>query len=317
MKSTGKFLATLGVLATLTACAMPASKSLELRSVRDHTGCELDIVASEPGQNHFQYDSFDQSGNWLAVGWDNGEEQRGTYLLDLRSGERVPVPKLNNGATFSPDGQFLLNAIYVENGKTDIALVDRETGNLTVLAPHDDWDWLPSFSPDGNHVVFNSYRTGNSDVYLYDLKTNTETRITSSEQYEAHAQISPDGNTVMFHRRLEGGDFNIYHLDLASGEEKQVTHEPTEESYASWSPDGRYVVFASDREREPGNTDLYIMTAAGEVVRRLTDAPEKDAYPFWSPDGRYIYFNSYREPRGIYRMAVTNLIDCRLSGAES
>lgn len=299
------------VMTAAAACAGASQRGLEVDSVRDQSGCELEIVVSEPGMNHYQYDSFDREGTWLAVGWDDVEDRRGTFLLNLKSGEKIPVPKLNNGATFSPDGKYLLNSIYVENGKTDIALLDRQSGELKVLAPDDQWDWLPSFSSDGTRIIFNSFRTGNSDVYLLSLDSGEVTRLTDSDRYEAHAQLSPDGETVMFHRQDSRGDYNIYLLDLDSGAETQITDEPTEESYASWSPDGRFIAFASDRGRDPGKTDLYVMTRTGEVVRRLTDAPEKDAYPFWSPDGNYLYFNSYREPKGIYRMSMSDLIDCK------
>jgi tricorn protease-like protein len=143
--------------------------ALEFARSVDPGGCLLEHIAVEKGINQFQYDSFSPDGNQIAIGWDRGEVARGTYLLDLITGKRTVVPALNNGATFSPDGKHLLNSIYVENGKTDLVLYEMASEKTTVLAEHEAWEWLPSYSPDGESIVFNSYRNGNSDVYILEL----------------------------------------------------------------------------------------------------------------------------------------------------
>ena len=57
-------------------------------------------------------------------------------------------------------------------------------------------------------------------------------------------------------------------------------------------------------------TDIFIMTKNGDTIRQVTNYPAKDGYPFWSPDGKYLYFTSYREPQGVYRIRMSNVIDC-------
>ncbi len=272
--------------------------------------CAVEPLAAEDGRRQYQYDSFSKDGQFLAIGWDDGGAGKGTYLLNMKTRERIEIDGFNNGATFSPDGRFLVNSIYVENGKTDIARFDLATKKLDVLAQHEAWDWLPSYSPDGTSIVFNSFRTGNSDIYLLDLADQSLKRLTDSDNYEAHAQFSPDGTKVLYHENDGDGDYNIKLLDIATGKKSVLTRAGTEESYGSWSPDGNYIVFASDRYQKPGVTDLFIMTAQGALLRRLTDDTTKDGYPFWSPDGQYIYFNADREPKGIYRIKMRDLIDC-------
>ena len=283
--------------------------------VRGHDpgGCRLERIAVETGVSSFAFDGFSPDGRWLAIGWQRGDDERGTYLLDLRSGGRTPVPELNNGAAFSPDGRMLVNSVYSGAGKTDIVVLDRATRARRVIAPHEEWDWLASYSPDGRSILFNSYRSGNSDVYLYDLGAEQLRRLTSTDRYEAHAQFSPDGRTIVFHRQVTEADFNLYLLDVETGRERQLTSSPREESYPSWSPDGQFIFYSSDRDNGPGKTDIFVMTKSGGVIRKLTSHPAKDAYAFAAPDGEHLYFMSYREPQGVYRIKLESQVDCERS----
>lgn len=307
IKRSGVFL----ILALGSACNSPTSITPELAQSTDASGCVLEHVAVELGTNQYQYDSFSPDGSSIAIAWDRGENNRGTYLLDLQTFQRTDVPTLNNGATFSPDGRFLLNSVYVSEQNTDIARYEIATEIVTIYAPHDAWDWLPSYSADGRQVVFNSFRSGNSDVYLLDIESGMLNKLSDSPYYEAHAQLSPDGRSIVYHRQVSRTDFNLILLDVSTGEETTLTEQATEESYPSWSPDGNYIAFASDRDQQPGTTDIFIMARSGEVLHKITDTPHKDAYPFWSPDGTYLYFTSYREPQGVYRTQLSKFINCK------
>lgn len=297
---------------SLLLLSMSASAAVVAEPVKEveETGCTIEQFAVQPGTNEYQYDGFSADGQQLIVGWDRGEEVRGTYVLNLQTGGRTELEGLNNVASFSPDGKFVVGAIYEDSGKTDIAIYDIESGDVSIVALDAEWDWLPSFSPDGQSILFNSYRTGNSDIYLLDLQTQQLRRLTNSENYEAHAQFSPSGEHIVYNEQVSDVDFNIKVIDLASGDIVEITSESSEEGYPSWSPDGAYIVFASDRYQTPGVSDIFVMSKSGEVVSRITDSPSKKGYPFWSPDGQYVYFNYYGEPPGIYRVAMTNTYEC-------
>jgi len=290
------------------SCSQDQINSFE--STIDPGGCLVEHVAVDPEVNQFHFDGLSPDGEKLAVGWRRGKEESGLYLLDLITGERQPIPGLNNGAVFSPDGEKLLNILPTENGKTDIVEYDLATSSMTVIAPHEEWEWLASYSSDGETILFNSYRTGESDIYTYRKKDGALTRLTDFQGYDAHAQFSPDDSKILFNRQENGSDFNLYVMDVETGFVSQLTEETSEEGYGSWSPDGNSIVFASDRSQESGKTDLFVMNSNGGEVRRITNNPAKDAYPFFSHDGRYLYFNSDREPAGLYRIEFDNNLEC-------
>ncbi len=317
---TSRYCATVIVALLTTACAQ--NETITYETSIDPGGCLVEHVAVESGRGQFHYDGLSPDGGKLAVGWDRNGEESGLYLLDLNTGARTDIPNLNNGAVFSPDGNKLLNIVPTENGKTDIVEYDLATGEMTFIAPHDEWEWLASYSSDGELIVFNSYRTGASDIYTYRKSDGELKQWTDFDGYEAHAQFSPDDSKILFNRQEDNNDFNsatdfnLYIIDTERGDISQLTDEATEEGYASWSPGGDTIVFASDRLQGSGESDLYLMKSNGEDVRRITDHEAKDAYPFFSPDGKYIYFNSYRKPPGLYRIELDNDLDCVKGVAE-
>lgn len=284
-----------------------------LKSAVEPSGCIIEQIAARPGIRYFQNDSLLPDGSGIAISWDD-DNNNGTYLLDLNTWKQTPLhPALDNGASFSPDGKWIVNAVYVADDNTDIVLIDRATKELSYILPHESWDWLPSFSPNGAQIVFNSQRGGNSDIYLYTLASGELQQLTNNPTYEAHAKFSPDGKFILYHEGMGGADYNVNLMELATGHVRALTSSPREESYPSWSPDGRYIAYADDRDREPGKPDIFIMDLNGKIVNRVTNHPEKDAYPFWSPDGQYLYFNSYRDGGSIYRAVMTDTVHCKQS----
>lgn len=305
----------LGSVALLKGAAIDNPK-LSFETSIDPGGCLVEHVAADPELDQFHYDGLSADGNKLAVGWRRGKDESGLYLLDLTTGERTDIPRLNNGAVFSPDGTKILNILPTENGKTDVVEYDLATGEMRSVAPHDEWEWLASYSSDGKTILFNSYRTGASDIYTYRKSDGQLKRWTDFDGYEAHAQFSPGDSKILFNRQESGSDFNVYVIDVKTGEISQLTSDVSEEGYASWSPDGRTIVFSSDRERDSGETDLFFMNSDGEDIRRITDDPTKDSYPFFSPDGKYVYFNSDRKPKGLYRIEFDENLECVKSPAK-
>lgn len=281
------------------------------------TGCVIEQITSEPF-DEYQFQGVSRDGNWLSVAWSNGEDEagnpiRGAYNVHLETGERRDLPEtLNNSSSFSPDGQRLIGAHYPESGVTDIYMLDLATNAVEVIAPDSAWDFLPSFAPDGQSILFNSYRSGNSELYLYHQQTDALRQLTNYEGYDAHGEFSPNGLRILFHRiteELEDGGYEIdLHIyDLNADSERQVTTMPGEQSYASWAPDGESFVFSSDSGVEPGQTNLFVLQRDGSVVQ-LTDNSWPDRYAYWMRDGSYIYFNASRhDNEDIFRIEMDGL----------
>jgi Tol biopolymer transport system component len=161
-------------------------------------------------------------------------------------------------------------------------------------------EYSPSFSADGQWIVFTSERDGQSDVYRVRPDGTGLQRLTDHSGFDDQATISPDGKTLAFVSTRVGGTANIWLMDLASKKTTNLTNDRSGNFRPSWSPDSQWIAFTSDREAQPGtfpgmwehlqSIGVYVMKANGRDLRRLTRKDGVAGSPSWSADGRRILF---------------------------
>jgi TolB protein len=163
------------------------------------------------------------------------------------------------------------------------------------------FDCYPSFSPDGQLMVYMSEREGNRDLYIMDLEGNDVLRLTDDPAYDYEPAWSPDGAQIVFVSRRTG-DSEIYIINADGSNLRQLTDAPKLDWRPVWSPDGEWILFESWRN---DNADIYMMRADGSDLTQLTDNPAEDGNPTFSPDGRYIVFHSQRT--GNYQLFIMDV----------
>jgi len=108
------------------------------------------------------------------------ETSRGWWSIDLDGGNSHAL----NGTTttqittnqFSPDGAWALSTREI-NGNRDIYKVDA-IGNEIRLTQSEERDIDANWSPDGNQIVFVSYRDGNNELYVMNADGSQTRRLT-------------------------------------------------------------------------------------------------------------------------------------------
>ena len=156
-------------------------------------------------------------------------------------------------------------------------------------------DQSPSFSPDGQTIVFASERTGVQELWMCDVEGKTAARQLTRAGSAGSPRWSYDGKWIAFDSSADG-DPNIYVIS-ASGDSawRRLTFEKSSESLPAWSRDGQWVYFRSNRS---GKNQIYKMPADGGEARQITFHGGYEG--FESPDGKTFYYSKGRGVYGIY-----------------
>ena len=168
-------------------------------------------------------------------------------------------------------------------------------------------DRHPSWSPDGEHIVFSSWRDGNDEIYVMDADDGGNLQnLTNNPADDEYPSWSPDGERIAFVSDRDGGvTYEIYVMDADGGNQQRLTNNPADDEDPSWSPDGERIAFVSNRDGGVTSDEIYVMDADdGDNLQNLTNNPADDEDPSWSPDGERIAFVSDRDGGVTYEIYV-------------
>lgn len=125
---------------------------------------------------------------------------------------------------FSPDGTRVAFEAN-RDGVVDIFEVDIATGEVVNLTQDDFFDTNPSYSADGESLLYNRRIGDHWKIFSVDRSDSTrKTQITFGPHNDIEPTYSDDGGRIFFSSdRNEYDVYNIYALDLESGDITQYT----------------------------------------------------------------------------------------------
>ncbi len=165
---------------------------------------------------------------------------------------------------------------------------------------------LPSFSPDGEQVAFESRgeRSDNTDIYIKLIGSSEVRRLTTDPAPDWVPTWSPDGRQIAFVRASNQGGVTTVTIHVVSplgGPDRKLTDERPGQGM-SWSPDGRWLAtgatFAAQHDPAAAERGIRLIDVSGGEVRAATAprAPSFDKFPAFSPDGRHLAYASCLSP---------------------
>jgi Tol biopolymer transport system component len=195
----------------------------------------------------------------------------------------------------------------------------------------------PTWSPDGNRILFQSDRNGNNDIYLMDADGSHITQLTKDlfasiyllqSASDEEPDWSPDGSHIAFtsgrdNTMMNYVDTNIYVMDADGSNVKQLTGVGHEDAGPDWSPNGKQIAYVSkDTFTSEGNLienptwNIYLINVDGSNEIQLTNDSANELEVAWSPDGAHIAFISDRNDHDfdIYVMNADGSNIVRLTG---
>jgi Tol biopolymer transport system component len=187
-----------------------------------------------------------------------------TWVLDVAGSAKDPTQPVTQPVllrtgderypSYSPDGTqiaFRGDLDLVEpSGDEEIYVMNADGTNVRQLTSNGDFDSAPSWSPDGQRILFERAPAG------------TFTPGTEAQEKDIYV-MRADGTHV-----------------------RRLTDSPGLDEGPEFSPDATKIAFSSARD---GQQEIYVMDADGANARRLTDNPARDESPDWQTlpfDGR-------------------------------
>jgi len=167
---------------------------------------------------------------------------------------------------------------------------------------------FPSFSSDGNSIIYQKYVGGNWDIYQYNLQTQTQSVVISTPDDEELPAYSPDGTKLYYtstsdDKRPIDPELKVREImvmDLADRYIANLTQTVADDWLPRCNSSGSYLVFVSERSdlrRVPytqKHSDIFIMEANGNFQRNLTKSSDNEGGACFNRDGSKIFFHSNR-----------------------
>jgi Tol biopolymer transport system component/DNA-binding winged helix-turn-helix (wHTH) protein len=230
---------------------------------------------------------------------------RGLVVFSLETGEKrcLTAPPLysevgDSSPALSPDGKTVAFTRNTTVGPAKIYTVALSGGTPRQVTP-DGWvAGNPMWSSDGQHIIFDSPRTGLNRVWRV-LATGGTTE--PETVYPATGALSRDGRRLAYVEPFwfwQGRAAVISRMELSSAggqviSQNRVIASDGGNQSAQPSPDGRQIVFQSGRTTRP---EIWKSDADGSHLLQMTSFDGGfSGTPRWSPDGKWIAFDHHHE----------------------
>lgn len=191
------------------------------------------------------------------------------------SGTGAPIKPDPGAATFDSD-------IFIAN-LDDLLAGTTTPRNLTQSASKIDDD--PSWSPDGQRIVFTSHdvtdnqlNSVTAEIYVMNTDGTGLTRLTFNTEEERGPSWSPDGSRILFSCRRGGPDFELCLMNADGSGQVQLTNNTSGDLTATFSPDGQRILF---HRTAPGQAQLFTIKPDGTDEAQLTFPPGLNLLASW------------------------------------
>jgi TolB protein len=151
----------------------------------------------------------------------------------------------------------------------------------------------PSFSPDGNRILFaNRAAEGPTSLWTVDNNGENADLLYSGPNTIVAADWAPVGHRIAFAMAVDQPDsYEVFIMNDDGTDVRQLTRGlPGIGGSLDWAPDGKHLLLYAG---VPGDKNIFLVDVDAETAAQLTDGGNNAACSF-SPDGQWIAFNSLR-----------------------
>ncbi len=183
-----------------------------------------------------------------------------------------------------------------------VDLTDKSAAPAVILTSSEQ-DAGPHISPSGDHIIFQSWRSGSREIWVAQIDGSNPVQLTDNPgQSAGDPSWSPNGKFIAFDARLDSFA-HIYVIDANGDKPRAVTSGSYNDVAPSWSADGQYLYFGSNRS---GSWQICRVPVADwhdglHAPQQITT--NGGMYAMVSSDGQLVYYTKYTSP-GLWQQPV-------------
>lgn len=169
---------------------------------------------------------------------------------------------------------------------------DLPDGTPKRLTSNEEWEYHPSFSPDGEYLTYTTWTDeGLSQIKVREMSSGATRVINDQKGYYRYPRFSPDGTQIVYQRGggstqlgyAFGKETGLYICDRSGDNHTLVTESGTS---PYWAPDGKHIYYTTGGGLSKSFKSIGI--DGKEELTLFTSTYARDFVP--SPDGNWIAF---------------------------
>lgn len=212
-----------------------------------------------------------------------------------------------NGGDYFPEKELVC---YASNHTNGIVIKNLKTNACTTVTAGGAGESGPTFSPDGNKILFVSAKKGvGRQAFVYDIESQSITQVTHAKGAVMEPQWSPDGTKVLFSVITSGASQNASNSSDASNGSNTASDSSSTASASSASAPQEQFVHDDDAVatedfgykfdgmgfiRPDTHWHLFVASADGTSETQLTDGEYDYLHAAWAPNSKEIVCVSNR-----------------------
>ncbi len=214
------------------------------------------------------------------------------FAFDIENWSDQPLTY--NLEVVSPDSVWLTY--------TDEPDINTFNGNIWIMRPDGSdktqltdqmFDRDPVWSPDGQQILFWSFRSGNFDIWVMDADGTNPINLTNDPAADLAPDWGPDGQDIIFVSDREDDALQIYRMTATGTNVQRLTTDISIiNGRPKYSPDGQYFA-TSSKDDVTKERNIYIYHSNGNLYHMIDTPGSNDFQPAWTPDGRRVIFSTW------------------------
>jgi WD40 repeat protein len=195
----------------------------------------------------------------------------GWVVVRAQSASPSPTP-----AATPPASDIFIIDVISHNGRTRL-------GQPVKINTSVGYNNQPSFTADGQSILYTSIRDKQADIYRYDLRGGTTTQITKTPESEYSPTLMPDRQSISVVRVEADGTQRLWKFPLAGGAPSLILEKIKPVGYHLWIDDHTLALFILGKPNTLQIADTrtekaeIIAENPGRILRRI---PHENKFSF-------------------------------------